>query len=192
MEPFAHDQYQIRRKLFSVVHTDFFLHAPSGEVVLWGRKKGFKLKEDVRLFEDEGMQREVLSIQARQALDFSGTYDVIDSRQRAKIGALRRKGLRSILRDEWHLLDAEDRQIGIMQEDSQGKALLRRFLTNLVPQSFDVIVGGTPVAEVRQHFNPFRFRLDADFSLDSRRQLDRRLGVAAAVLVSIIEGRQND
>lgn len=192
METFAHDQYQIRRKLFSVVHTDFFLHAPSGEVVFWGRKKGFKLKEDVRLFEDEGMQREVLSIQARQALDFSGTYDVVDSRQQSKIGALRREGFRSILRDEWHLLDVEDRQFGTLQEDSQAKALLRRFLTHLVPQSFDLIIGGATVAEVRQHFNPFRFRLDVDFSLDARRQLDRRLGVAAAVLLSMIEGRQND
>lgn len=192
MDPFAHNHYQIRRKLFSVVHTDFFLHASTGEVVLWGRKKGFKLKEDIRLFEDAAMQREVLSIGARQMLDFSGTYDVIDSRERRKIGALRRKGLKSILRDEWQLLDTEERAIGAMQEDSQGMALLRRFLTNLVPQSFDLIVGGTTVAEVKQHFNPFRYRLDLDFSRDVHRQLDRRLGIAAAVLVSVIEGRQDD
>jgi hypothetical protein len=192
MDVFIYEQYQIRRKLFSFIHTDFYLHAPSGEIVLWGRKKGFKLKEDIRLFEDAAMQREVVSIQARQMIDFSATYDILDSRERRKIGALRRKGLRSLLRDEWQLLDADDRAIGTMQEDSQQLALLRRFLTNLVPQSFDVIIGGTTVAEVKQHFNPFRFRLDVDFSLDSRRQLDRRIGVAAAVILSTIEGRQGD
>lgn len=192
MDPFGYDRYLVRRKFLSFVHSDFFLHAPSGEIVLWGRKKGFKLKEDIRLYEDAGMQREVLSIQARQRLDFSGTYDVEDSRERRKIGALRRKGLRSILRDEWHLLDPEDRQIGVMQEDSQGLALLRRFLTNLVPQKFDVTVGGSTVAEINQHFNPIHFRMDLDFSLDARRQLDRRLGVAAAALLSTIEGRQSD
>ncbi|HEY0592699.1 MAG TPA: hypothetical protein VGF40_13090, partial [Thermoanaerobaculia bacterium] len=174
------------------VHTDFYLHGPSGEIALWGRKKGFKLKEDIRLYEDAGMQREVLSIQARQALDFSGTYDVVDSRERRKIGALRRKGLRSILRDEWHLLDPEDRQVGVMQEDSAGLALLRRFLTNLVPQRFDVSVGGETVAEVNQHFNLLHYRLDLDFSRDGGRRLDRRLGIAAASLLATIEGRQSD
>jgi uncharacterized protein YxjI len=192
MDPFAHERYLIRRKLLKLVHTDFFVLAPSGETALWGRKKGFKLKEDIRLFEDEAMQREVLSIQARQVLDFAATYDVLDSRERRKIGALRRRGLRSILRDEWEMLDPEDRPFGVMMEDSQQKALLRRFLTNLIPQSFDLIVGGATVAEVRQQFNPFRFRLDVDFSPDSRRQLDRRLGLAAAVLLSMIEGRQGD
>lgn len=192
MDPLAFDRYLVRRKFLQFVHTDFYLHAPSGEVVLWGRKKGFKLKEDIRLYEDQGLQREVLSIQARQALDFSGTYDLVDSRERRKIGALRRKGLRSILRDEWHLLDPEDRQVGMMQEDSAGLALLRRFLTNLVPQRFDVSVGGETVAEVNQHFNLLHYRLDLDFSRDTGRRLDRRLGIAAASLLATIEGRQSD
>lgn len=192
MDPFAYDRLTVRRKLFSVVHTDFFLDDPSGQTVLWGRKKGFKLKEDVRVFGDAGMTRELLSIQARQALDFSGAYDVFDSVAGRRIGSLRRKGLRSILRDEWHLLDENEQQIATIQEDSQGMALVRRVLSNLVPQSFHVVVGGSTVAEIRQQFNPFRFRLDVDFSLDARKQIDRRLGVAAAVLLSVIEGRQDD
>jgi hypothetical protein len=192
MDALAHDRYLVRRKLLSFIHTDFHLHAPSGEIVLWGRKKGFKLKEDIRLFEDEARQREVLRIEARQVIDFSAAYDVTDSREHRKIGALRRKGFRSILRDEWELLDPADRQFGTLQEDSRQMALLRRFLSNLIPQSFHLSVGGTTVAEVRQQFNPIRFRLEADFSRDTGRQLDRRLGIAAAVLLSTIEGRQGD
>ena len=191
MDAFGFDQYLFRRKFLSLIHTDFFLHAPSGEIVLWGRKKGFKLKEDIRIYEDAGMQREVLSIQARQALDFSGTYDVTDARERRKLGAVRRKGLRSIVRDEWQLLDPDDRPFGTMMEDSQQLALARRFLSNLIPQSFDIMLGGSTVAEVKQRFNPFFLRLDIDFSLDSRRQLDRRFGLAAASLLSLIEGRQD-
>jgi hypothetical protein len=191
MDPFAQDHFTVRRNLVSFVHTDFRLELPGGQVALWGRKKGFKLKEDIRLFEDDAMQREVVSIQARQALDFSGTYDVDDARARRRIGALRRKGLRSILRDEWQILDATDNPIGTIREDSQLKALLRRFLSNLIPQSFDVHLGDTQVASFHQQFNPFRYRLNVDFSADSRRALDRRLGLAAAVLLAMIEGRQD-
>ena len=192
MDLFSFDRYQIRRKFLSFVHKDFFVHGPTGEVVLWGRKKGFRLKEDIRLFGDAAMQREVLSIQARHAIDFAATYDVWDSQSRLKIGALQRKGFRSILRDEWEILGPDERSLGTMQEDSQGMALLRRFLVNLIPQSFDIASGGTVLAQVRQHFNLIHFRLDLDFSSDAARRLDRRLGVAAAVVLSVIEGRQRD
>ncbi|MGH9458225.1 MAG: hypothetical protein ACRD2J_11375 [Thermoanaerobaculia bacterium] len=192
MDPFAYDRYELRRKFFSVIHTDFFLHAPDGAIVLFGRKRGFRLKEDIRLWTSPSMDREVLSIQARGVLDFSATYDVIDSREQRAIGAIRRKGLRSILRDEWILLDASDRQVATLIEESARLALVRRFLTNLVPQAFDVIVDGSPVATIRQNFNPIRLRLAIDFSLDPGRRLDRRLAIAAASLLATIEGRQED
>ena len=140
MDAFAHDRYELRRKFFSPIHTDFTFSTAAGQAVLFGRKKGFKLKEDIRLYADEGREREVLVIAARSVIDFSGNYDVSDP-QRGRVGVLRRKGLRSILRDEWHILDANEQQIATVQEDSQMMALLRRFLSNLIPQSFHVIVG---------------------------------------------------
>lgn len=189
MDAFAHDRYELRRKFFSPIHTDFTFSTASGQPVLFGRKKGFKLKEDIRLYSDEGREREALVIAARSVIDFSGNYDVSDP-QRGRIGVLRRKGLRSIFRDEWHILDANEQQIATVQEDSQAMALLRRFLSNLIPQSFHVIAGGSPIAEFRQHFNPIRLRYSLDFSLDSRRSFDRRLGIAMAALIGTLEGRQ--
>ena len=56
----------------------------------------------------------------------------------AKIGVLRRRGLKSLLKDEWEILNAADQQIGTVQEDSWLMATLRRFLTNLIPQTYHV------------------------------------------------------
>jgi hypothetical protein len=191
MDPFAHERYELRRRFFNLVHTNFFIHGPGGEVALFGRKRGFRLKEDIRLYGDEALQREILSIQARQVLDFSASYDVIDSREGKQVGTIQRKGLRSILRDEWHILDAAERPLAIVQEDSAQLALVRRFLSNLVPQSFHISMGSSTVGVISQHFNPIRLRLSIDFSLDSRRQLDRRLGLAVAALLGTIEKRQD-
>ena len=191
MDAFSGNQYELRRKFFSIVHTDFYLHDSSGAIVLWGRKKGFKLKEDIRLYEDAEMTREVLSIGARAMMDISGTYDVTDSRGGRRVGVVQRKGLRSILRDEWHILDANEKPTAILMEDSQAMALLRRFLSNLIPQSFHITAGGSPIAEIKQNFNPFHLRLTIDFSLDTRELLDRRLGLAVLALLGTIEGRQN-
>jgi hypothetical protein len=106
------------------------------------------------------------------------------------VGALRRKGLKSILRDEWLILDVNDTEVGTIQEDSLALAIVRRFLTNLVPQTFQGAVGGAPVFTFRQHFNPFIQKISPDFSVDTHGHLDRRLGIAAAVLLCAIEGRQ--
>jgi hypothetical protein len=46
------------------------------------------------------------------------------------------------------------------------------------------------VAAFTQRFNLFRYEVDLDFSTDLSHVLDRRLGLAAAVLLATIEGKQ--
>ena len=50
----------------------------------------------------------------------------------------------------WHILDANEQHVAVAQEDSQAMALLRRFLSNLIPQSYHILVNGSPVAEIHQ------------------------------------------
>ena len=59
-----------------------------------------------------------------------------------------------------------------------------------MPQSFHAEVGGQRVFEMKQNFNPCVKKMVLDFSVDPRHTLDRRLGMAAAVLLMAIEGRQ--
>jgi uncharacterized protein YxjI len=188
--PFEHSFYLIRRKVFTLLGAAFHVYGPDGQVILYSRQKAFKLREDIRLYDGEDMRRELLSIRARQIIDFSAAYDVFDTATGAQVGALRRRGLKSVVRDEWTILDPTDHQIGTICEDSMSLALLRRFFTNLVPQRYSVEVLGGAVAELRQRFNPFILKLELDFSGDPGGQLDRRLGIAAGVLLCAIEGRQ--
>lgn len=187
---FSSPTYLVRRKVFTLAGGAFHIYDGQGQLVLFSKLKAFRLKEDLRLFTGEDMREELLAIHARRVLDISATYDVTDSRTGERVGAIQRKGMRSLFRDEWLFLDANDREVGVIREDSLGLALLRRFLTNLVPQRFDVEVMGQRVATVRQNFNPFVLKLTVDFSLDAGGLLDRRLGLAAVLLLSAIEGRQ--
>jgi uncharacterized protein YxjI len=171
----------------------FRFYDPMGNLVMFSEQKMFKLREDIRVFSDESKSQEVLSIKARQILDFSAAYDVVDTAYNQKIGVLRRKGLRSILRDEWEVLDANDNVIGQLFEDSVGMALLRRLLLgSWLPQNYDITLGDTRVADLKQRFNPFRYELDLDFSMDTTQRLDRRLGIAAGILLAAIEGKQDN
>ncbi|MBI5118852.1 hypothetical protein HZA56_20480 [Candidatus Poribacteria bacterium] len=190
LDLFGHSMYLIRRKIFTLFGGAFHVYDPTGQLVFYSRLKAFKLKEDIRLYTGEDMQTEALVIKARQVLDISATYDVVDPSTNQKVGALRRKGLKSILKDEWIFMDANDREIGFVKEDSMALALVRRFLTNLIPQKYHGDIGGMPVCIFKQNFNPFVMKITADFSPDINRQLDRRLGIAAAILLCAIEGRQ--
>lgn len=183
--------YLIRRKVLTLAGAKFHIFDPSGNVVMFSKMKAFRLREDIRLYTGEDMQNELITIQTRQIIDFSAAYDVFDASSGEKVGALRRMGLKSIIRDEWLILDANENQIGTIREDNTGLALVRRFLTNLVPQSYDVEINGQVVAEYRQRFNPFVLKLELDFSKDAGHILDRRLGLAAGILLCAIEGRQN-
>jgi uncharacterized protein YxjI len=188
---FQHDSYLIRRKVFHLAGGVFHIYDPQGGLAAYSRQKAFKLKEDIRLYTGEDMQTELLTILARQIIDFSAAYDVIDPATQAKLGALRRRGWRSAWRDEWVILDAFDAEVGMICEDSTAMALLRRFVTPLIPQKYHTEMRGQQVGFYRQHFNPFVLKLQVDFSMDRAGLLDRRLGIASAVLLCAIEGRQH-
>lgn len=189
---FTHKTYLIKRQVFALTGR-FRVYEPMGNLVLFSEQKMFRLREDIRVFLDESRSQELLMIKARQIIDFSAAYDVIDSLTGEKVGALRRKGWRSLLRDEWEVLDASDQVRGLLFEDTIQLAILRRFLLgSLLPQNYDLTFGETRVADLRQRFNLFRYELDLDFSMDLAHMLDHRLGIAAGILLATIEGRQND
>jgi uncharacterized protein YxjI len=188
---FQHDRYLLKRQVFALTGK-FRVYDPTENLVLFSEQKMFRLREDIRVYSDESKAQEVLIIKARQIIDFSAAYDVMDALTGQKAGALRRKGWRSLLRDEWEILDANDQPVGMLFEDSMGRALLRRFLLGtFLPQNYDITIGTDRVADIRQRFNLFAYRLDLDFSMDAGRKFDRRMGIAAAILLATVEGKQS-
>jgi uncharacterized protein YxjI len=184
---FGYDRYLLKRQVLALTGK-FRIYDPAENLVLFSEQKMFKLREDIRVYSDESKTNEVLMIKARQIIDFSAAYDVIESATGQKAGALRRKGWRSLLRDEWEILDANGR----LFEDSMGRAMLRRLLLGtLLPQDYDVTLGSERVGDLRQRFNLFAYRLDLDFSMDTARRFDRRMGIAAGILLAAIEGKQS-
>ena len=189
---FQHSRYLLKRQAIALTGR-FRFYDPMGNLVMFSEQKMFKLREDIRVYADENKTQEVLSIKARQFVDFSAAYDVVDTALNQKVGALRRKGLRSLLRDEWEVLDANDNVKGLLFEDSMGLALLRRLLLGAwLPQNYDITFGAARVADLKQNFNLFRYELNLDFSIDTTQQLDRRLGIAAGILLAAVEGRQSN
>src|SRR5215218_7333916 len=121
---FQYSTYLLRRKFFQLFGASFNIYGPDGELAFYSKQKAFKLKEDIRLYGDESASEEVLTIHARSWLDFAAAYDVVDSQTGEKVGGLKRRGFKSIVKDEWIFMDADDRDIGLIQEESAVLALI--------------------------------------------------------------------
>jgi uncharacterized protein YxjI len=183
-------KYVAKKALFTFLGNAFRFYGPDNQLRFYVKQKAFKLKEDIAVYTEEAMQNVVLRIKARNILDTSATYDILDEATGSSIGALRRRGLKSILRDEWAILDSSDGEVGTLMEDSMGMAILRRlFGKGLIPQHFVLRLGDEVVGKIDGRFNPFQLAYDVDFSAGEGK-LDPRLGVAATVLMLAIEGRQ--
>lgn len=191
---FAQTTYSIRRKVLKLVGGAFHVLDASGNVIGYSKMKAFTLREDIRVYTGEDQSTELLTIAARQIIDFSAAYDVRDARTGMKIGALKRKGLKSMLRDHWIVMGPNDEELGEIIEDSQGLAIVRRLLGELgsliAPQQYHFEVRGRTVATGKQNRNPFVYKIAMDFSQDPEDVLDRRLGLAAGLLMAAVETKQ--
>lgn len=193
LERFASPTFTIRKQILSLIGAKFWIYDHADQCVFFTKMKGFKLKEDIRLYADESMGRELLTIGTEQVIDFSAGYWVHDPVAGETVGHLKRRGMKSLVRDEWEIQDAGQNPIGVILEDSTTLALIRRFIDSasfLLPQKYHVEVGGRTVATFQQQFNPIIQRMRVDFSADTEQVLDPRLGLGAAVLMAAIEGRQ--
>ena len=192
MDVFNRDTYFAKMKFFKLFgNTIRIFDETKTNLLLYVKQKAFKLKEDITMFADEAQTRPVLKINARNIIDFSAAYDVTDVATGEKIGVLRRKGMMSsFVMDAWEILDKNDAIIGSIKEESMLLAMIRRYLANIIPQKFMLAIGETPVGHAKQTWNPFLPQMKVDFTADTGKKLDRRLGLAAVVLLQVIEGKQ--
>ncbi len=180
--------YLIRRKVFNFLGAKFHIYDNNNLLIGFCQQKAFKLKEDISVYTDETKAVELLNIKARNIIDFSACYDVFDSTTQEYLGAWRRKGWSSLIRDNWEMLDPCGNVLAELNEDNIELALVRRFATNLIPQGYQLTANGICQAIYSQRFNPFIFKLEV--AITSNCQISPYLILAGAVLLSAIEGRQ--
>lgn len=190
MLPMEQNVFEFKKQFLKLVGGAFRVYDSKQRLLLFSEQKAFKLREDIRVFSDESKTIEVLSIKTQQIIDMSPTFHVMDTQTGEGVGLLKRKGWKSILKDEWEVMDRGGNVIGRVDEDSALLATLRRFLTNLIPQRYHITIRGAVVGSFQQNFNPFTYRAIMDLSSDRKKLLDRRLAVAIGILLMAIEGRE--
>ena len=111
-------QYPLFLKFkISTLSSDFNISDKNGNSLAYVRQKLFKLKEDVVVYNNESRTQENFRIRANQWIDFNASYAITDHTGK-NLGKIARKGMRSIWKATYFVMDAFDNQKYKVQEEN--------------------------------------------------------------------------
>src|SRR5437867_4711716 len=119
--------YRIRKKVLALTG-QYWIEDQAGTQLAYSKQKLLRLKEDIRVYTDETMTRELFQIRQTQILDIWGTFAIVDTATNAVLGYIRRRALTStFVADEWEMRDPYNNLVGEIKE-STGRGLARKYL----------------------------------------------------------------
>jgi uncharacterized protein YxjI len=89
----------------------------AGGQIAYVRKKKFKLKEDVRVYEDEDQRDLLFRIRADSVVDFGASY-AISGPDGRPLGAVKQQGMRSLWKSTYDVSDPLGKSVAVIHEEN--------------------------------------------------------------------------
>lgn len=99
-----------------------FVRDANGTEIMYVKQKLFKLKEAINIFSDQSQSRQIYAIKADRIIDFSARYNFSDS-QGMSLGAVKRRGMRSLWKASYDIFDGEQVVFQIQEENAMIKVV---------------------------------------------------------------------
>lgn len=126
-----------------------------GNQVMYIKQKALALREDVKVFTDDKQTKQLYQIKANKIIDFSATY-TISNADGSPLGSVKRKGMRSIWKATYLILDIQGNQVGLIREENPWMKILDAvlsqfpFLGMFVNPAYIIEFGGQPVLYLKK------------------------------------------
>ena len=182
------NQYLIREKFLKIFGNKFHIMDEHEQLYGFCEQKRFRIKEDIRLYDDESKNNEWLVIKQRNLVDAWGGFDIFDPKAGILLGTVRRKFWKSILRTKWQVLDPDGNDIGMLLEDSMAQAIARRVFLGILPKKYTLhTMGNDNPITMRQKFNPIIRKLVVNIPPENN--FNRKFIAGLAIVISALDGR---
>jgi uncharacterized protein YxjI len=179
-------RYTIKRNFWSFFERVFRILTPDGQVIMFVKHPLLRLREEFQVFADEARTRPLLKIKSKQVIAINFAYDITDAVTGEIMGTVQKRGLKSIVRDKFLILDPAGAEIGYMEE--QGASILRRFIP-LLTSKHSIFINGQQAAFIQQKFRFFTKEFEVEMTPGAT---DPRFVLACALLALIAEARRED
>ena len=176
--------YVIKRPFWSFFGRVFRVWTGDGQLIMYIKHPMLRLREEFTVFADEAETKPLLKIKAKQIIAINFSYEITDANTGRVLGAVQKKGLKSILRDKFILFDPAGTEIGYAEE--QGASVLRRFFPWLTSKHA-IFANGQQAAWIAQKFRFFTKEFMVDLQPSP---LDPQFVLAVALLALIAESHR--
>lgn len=174
--------FTIKRPWLSWLGNKYWVYAPDGALVAFVKMPIFRWKPEMTIYADESMQSPLMHLVQQKLMTLKPTFDVMDVTANTSLGAIRKLAMKSIVRDEWELLDGQGNLVGNMKET--GNSFLRRVFPLLLGKW--EIRSGNAVAHIQQVFTLFSKEFTLELGRESER-IEPRFAIACAVFALVAE-----
>lgn len=160
-----------------------YFHDEQGRTLAFVRNTKCEWSKELRVFTDPTLSFELLAIKPVRRAEPGRHFNVIDSVNSEIVGKVRHLPASGLQRQEWDLLGPAADDLCIIREDSVLLGLVRRYLTESVPQSYSFNVAQGTFGSAVRVTGLFSPNMEIDLGLDCTKLIDRRLIIAALVLI---------
>jgi len=162
----------------TTLSSDFNITDKNGNYVAYVREKIFKLKDDVIVYNNESKSQELFRIKANQWIDFNASFSITDLVNGENFGRLARKGMRSLWKSQYDIIDENDHTKYQINEDNGWIKVLDGMVSEIPIVGMFTGYFLNPSYTVRDTAGKEYFRLKKMPSLVGRRfQLDRLIDI---------------
>lgn len=169
----------------SLIRNKYRATDSAGNVVLRGKQKMFKLKEEFPFTDGDG--NDAFTVKAGSIIDVAGDYVLSDARTGEELVILDNDY--SLLQDTWTIRDADDER-ALAKIDSRGAAvtLARNVLPfgYLIPHKYEITdINGNHVGTIAGKFS---IRDTYEITIDDTTGVPKEPVIAAAMVIDAIQG----
>lgn len=177
-------RFFVKRKFWSFLDRVFRVHTADGQMILYVKHPVFRLREEFTIWADEAQTQPIFKLKSKQIIAINFCFDITDAITGQHIATIQKRGLKSLVRDTFLILDPAGNQIGMMEE--HGHSFLRRIFP-ILTSKHELTMNGQMVAFVRQIFRFFIREFQVDLQPSA---IDPRFVLACALLAIIAEARR--
>jgi uncharacterized protein YxjI len=155
----------------------------AGEVVLQGKKKRFKMKEDFP-FETPG-GGVVFRVKAKNIMDVAGDYNLVDEASGEPFAVIQKEF--TLFQHIYRIRSPEGELWATIESESAAVMALKSFVgvLSLIPHSYGITdAGGSEIGRIEERFS---LRDQYDISLRDTGDVPREAIMAAAVAIDALE-----